>query len=244
MVKVPGEDLIPNPQRPSNPFTPTIGPIWIEKPVTVPSRSTGPRSTALGAAPTAVDGAQYSVKPRTHSIPPMTSVQSSPTAVRALRRENTDSTTRTSSARNLPPQTVRDTTRKPPPPIPQKPSLLVSRSSHGSSYATDGNGLSHEESVVLPSSRQMTSTSTANSTTRPALPRRATSESSTSPFRRQNSVSSKRNTLRKPSQNDVDRPPKLPPRGQRSSTGNNIDLMDESDDAVGNLTSWQPLQPR
>lgn len=108
-VKPPGTGLVPNPSRPSNPWTPTNEPVWVhaDKPIAPPSRTASIASTASS---------------RRVLPPPFHANESAP--VKPPRPPTADDSAEAGRVH------MRQTLRKPAPPKPNKPTLLRSASGH------------------------------------------------------------------------------------------------------------------
>ncbi|KAI9777652.1 MAG: inositol polyphosphate 5-phosphatase [Peltula sp. TS41687] len=157
-IKPPQPDLIPNPQRPSNPFSPTAEPDWVEKTSSAPQ--------ALNRAPTS----------SIHHPPDMSSVSRSressnrPTDPRRTGPEPISDPSLTRS--NKPP--TDNLSRKPaPPPIPKKPAVLSPSSAKPEDQDLSRHGDAAPKKPFPPPSSTAATTS-RNPSTGSSLPRAST----------------------------------------------------------------------
>ncbi|KAI9880671.1 MAG: inositol polyphosphate 5-phosphatase [Pleopsidium flavum] len=246
ILKALEEDYVPNPQRRSNPFTPTTEPVWIKKPVDPRSRGISPASESFASAK---DGSPRNVSSSYNPPQSTTGMRSGSTVVSGDPIHEAGSAIEPISNMTIPRQLNRDIARKPAPPIPQKPSPLASRSSHGSNFASDGSQFPqrvlHAESSNFSISSEKTSTATPTGVKLPPPPpRRASNDRFRSPFNRQSPPLPQPIASKKSSDNHSDDVPALPLRRQASSAEQPNDLMDERDDGLRRLDSWQPLRPQ
>lgn len=204
-------------------------------------------SSASASFASAKAGLPRNVSPSYNPSQSITGMRSSSTVVSGDPMENTGSAIVPSSGMTITRQSARATARKPAPPIPQKPPLLASRSSHGSNFVSGGYGLPqrdrHAESSNIPVSSQRTSTGTATNVNLPPPPRRAPDESFKLPSSSQTPPPPQPITIKQPSDDHIDDGPALAPRRQ-GSVGQTNGLMDENDDAMREMVSWQPLRPQ
>jgi inositol-1,4,5-trisphosphate 5-phosphatase len=243
-VEPPSNNHFPNPNRPSNPFTPSPEPDWIDvkhmpssrRPEPPPARgSQRARTVDFDSPSTSLPPTQ---KPAARKmIAPLypghaTQILSSDGArdsLNDLRRSGSSASTHSLPslpyrASNMAPQT--HTTNKPqvlrkpaPPPIPnKKPSLLSKGSSSGPSYAP-------------PPQRY-----------RDDPPEEESRAHAPPPARR--SMAAPPNLTRKPVQNLIDddgEKPALPPR--TGSGGGGRSLMDDEPEDVRSMGEWEVLRP-
>ena len=161
-VQPPTNNHVPNPARPSNPFTPSIEPDWVkvEKPNTPPSRPSSIYTTASEASQ-----AKSETIPRKLAPPP---VQSDEVAPEQPPRPSTFNGNPEDGKVHL-----RQTLRKPAPPRPDKPSLL-----RGESHQSTA---SYKAAPPAPEPRRSGTPSTAsNAPYFPPLPRRSLEENTRS----------------------------------------------------------------
>ena len=222
-VKPPSNGYVPNPTKPSNPFSPSSEPDWVkvDKPNGLPSRST---SVASASASSRVRS-----EAATRKLPPMSravEAAAMPPAKPPRPATFNESTSDDSKVQ------MKSTLRKPAPPKPNKPNLLRSESSRSTA------SVASNRSVPPPPeprrSHAAAAAPSSSSVQGPALPIRVSSGLSESSGAR--SVAPQppppRQVLRKTAP-DTANPP-LPPRPQ--------ELMD--DDGEQELKDWKPLQPR
>jgi hypothetical protein len=137
-LKPPRQGVIPNPNRPSNPYTPTDEPDWVSVPRMTASRQQSTKSIA--PPPPNPRNSNSKSTNGTRSIPPP--LNPSGTAVSALSRNLAQTSLKNASTTSvLPPATDRrlststtsSTSKKTPPPVARKPVHLTSSQSSTSS---------------------------------------------------------------------------------------------------------------
>jgi hypothetical protein len=253
-VQPPSHDHFPNPKRPSNPFTPSPEPDWVEvkrmggKPEPPPARGTARAHTvdfngtgqgmpnSRTSSTTSVNQVNRNPSARKLIAPPFPPPPSSGAMPYLDGHDDLRRTTSSASARSLPshfntPSAQREPSqnlnRKPAPPIPnKKPSLLAS--------------IPSSSMPSPPPQRYRDGPQPPDSSTRPQPPppRRSMAPlpANRKPVHSENLVD-----------NLEDRPP-LPPRtgtglstGSREGRGRN--LMDEEPEDMENLKGWEVLRP-
>jgi len=230
VLQAPGKDLIPNPDRPSNPWTPNNQPDWI----------TGPSPTAVMASPLLPSRDASSRK-----VPP--SIDAARMAIRNVSDGG-------SEPRKISMSSMRSTTsndQKKAPPIPRKPPSLTSNNGSTLSLSTTRETVKPSQDSPIPvatSSPPIWRVPTSNRTFMPPTPTAASAptgsmssngpapvrSSQTFPIRGGGSNIAMSRTPTKSTSNLLDDiPPRLPPR---TGTG----LMDSDE---GGLSGWTPLKP-
>lgn len=225
-VKPPGNGFVPNPSRPSNPFTPTPEPDWVkvEKPMTPPppSQTTSTVSNALRARGKSL--------PR--KLPPSFKPTDDVAPQKPPRPESLDGPVDTGKVH------LKQTLRKPAPPKPNKPNLLRTESSQSTASVASNRSVAPSP----PEPRRVISKPSTTARSEPAYPpppRRTTNPSTVEQPSRSAAAPPQPpppRTLRKsapPTEENAN--PPLPPR--RPTNG----LMD--DDSVQDLSDYQPLKP-
>ncbi|KAK4995401.1 Inositol-1,4,5-trisphosphate 5-phosphatase 1 [Elasticomyces elasticus] len=244
-VQTPSKDHTLNPNRPSNPFTPTSEPDWVkvDKPRPVPHRAESWQTDMYG-----MDQATQSrpaSNPRklppplspavSHELPklPSRTLDSSndnqPRTERSVSRDSTASN-QTSGARQ--------TLRKPPPPVPKKPELLKNESTQ-SIMTHSSNAENRRSRDVSPAgAKNIAYTSPPRKTATSQQPARPTSIASPlSAGRHATSPQPPSASSAQVPRPEVHEGPPLPPRRSTADAG----LMD--DEGTG-LRGWEPLKPR
>ncbi|KAK4540308.1 hypothetical protein LTR36_009620 [Oleoguttula mirabilis] len=220
-VKPPSNGFAPNPQRPSNPFSPTAEPDWVkvDRPSAPPSRTASVASNA-----SRVRGESLARK----LPPPLKPAADQAAPQQPPRPTNNDGHGDAGKVH------LKQTLRKPAPPKPNKPTLL--RSESGQSTASLASTRSVAAQPPPPEPRRVISKTSAQSEhAYPPPPRRTADEFAESPKSNNAPQPPPPRTLKKPPPNVDDANPPLPPR--RPTTG----LMDDGDgDELG---GWKPLQP-
>ncbi|EMC91401.1 hypothetical protein BAUCODRAFT_127302 [Baudoinia panamericana UAMH 10762] len=215
-VKPPRSDFVPNPARPSNPFTPTSEPDWV--------RVDTPNSPPSGAASVASTSSRVSriesgSVPRKPAPPPTSGDGAPAKPPRPL--PQVDGAADDGRA----PQHVylKQTLRKPAPPRPNKPNLLRSESAQSTASTPSMQSTTESRRVV---SKEMAPP--------PALPSRVQGEQTARTMAPQ--APPPRTTLRKPTP-AAESSPALPPRRTDHA------LMDEGGGGQ-ELKEWVPLKPQ
>ncbi|EME39404.1 hypothetical protein DOTSEDRAFT_75181 [Dothistroma septosporum NZE10] len=232
-VQPPSAGQVPNPARPSNPWTPTGEPDWVkvEKPNTPPSRTISLYSTS-----SAKSRGQAEPLPRKLPPPFRPADRSASTSNAGNDGPLDDEKARTH---------LKQTLRKPAPPKPTKPSLLRSESNQSSvstksppplpTARRTGTAATGAAKAILPPPVESRRTSTPSATMKTVMappPPRVNSDAE----RRLNSQVPTPPPPRKPIGSTDDSGPVLPPR--RATT----DLMNEAGDEE--LKDWVPLKPQ
>ena len=219
-VKPPTKDHIPNPNRALNPFVPSSEPDWVkvEKP---PAGLSKTSSWQMDGTPdTRPPQPPRNLPPR--KLPPLADPPSNDTVPSLLDRSLSVSTTNSDRASIL----LKQTNRKPAPPIPKKPKNLSSPSTEPTSPAA-----STVSDSPLPPPR--TSVSSTNSIPAPPPPRRANSGA---PRQLPMQPKTASPVMQRLAGQEEGTAPKLPPRAT------NDDLLGVGEDEQ--IQGWKPLQPQ
>ncbi|KAF2454963.1 SacI homology domain-containing protein [Lineolata rhizophorae] len=240
-LQPPNPTSILNPARPSNPFTQSPHPTWIDKSQSRPSlpqhdrleSSSGMSSSATLPQrklpppynPSLLDGGVNGPTRSRARSPSSTSTRSLPIHPAPLHQHPSGRNSPASSVSSVP-------SRKPAPPIPKKPSQLSSTSPSHAASATDALG----GGFPPPPRRAATEKMSPSARTAPAPP----------PPRGSSSKNERRTN-----EPEVDEaPPRLPPRrtgtglSQASSQASGPGLLDDEDDSgLNQLRGWEALKP-
>jgi len=237
-LAAPGKDFVPNPRRPSNPFTPTTEPDWIVVPKYASSPSyRGPSTPSSTLSKSSPQTSATSL----HRIPSGRGVINGGASsfVPPLPSRASSFASSTSSSASL--------ARKPAPPVPKKPVLLSSQGSQRSSFTGGSRDMppSGGARIAVPigqSQKDATSATMAGLAYRPSARQTDTMELGF-PSGGQTPPTPPPRGSRRVSQSldgGGGLPPSLPPRTSSSSKLNTSGLMDEVDDGAKNIPSLQP----
>ena len=221
-VKPPGSNQVPNPTRPSNPFSPTMEPDWVkvEKPEAPPSRPSSVYSNVSQASQARSETTKSELVSRRSPPPPKPQETTPEKPARPA----------TFDGANDGKVHLKQTLRKPaPPPKPNKPNLL--RSDSNQSRASSVRSV-----PPLPEPRKVSNTSSivSSNVTFPPPPQRSSNGSTEQSTR--SAVPQAPPPRKKPAPAAEPSNPPLPSR--RADTG----LMDET--GGQELQDWEPLQPQ
>ncbi|KAI9814751.1 MAG: inositol polyphosphate 5-phosphatase [Pycnora praestabilis] len=249
-IQAPGEEYVPNPQRPSNPFSQTTEPDWIQKP-----RAPAPRTTSIkirdsSTSEGAPDQGAHGLRKLPPPYYPASSAASLPTSFSQMHSVHSSGRDlaihSTSSEPRIAPLSP-ETTRKPAPPVPKKPTVLRTPSSQGSQMQ----GLNKKEKSNSPSdtvldARHVSSYTVpgvySDSVKFPPPPRKSTAAMSQIPSTHRVPDARQHRTIRPSTHDPTDNGPPLPPRVPSTNSRNN-GVMDECDEDMQSMTSWEPLRP-
>lgn len=269
-IQPPGENYIPNPKRPSNPFAPTEEPDWV-KIGNIPR--TASRNGLLdggGASDTEVTQQPKSNTQR--RLPPPYNPSEHPLNVAKRTQSGTAAlaptpsrSTSHSSIRSLPTTSASSAThpespiRKPAPPVPKKPTKLSTATSP--TTEAPNSTANSQRATASASASTFTSTPTSITAPFPPPPRRAAtltrlppppSHASAPPSR--SASRSGAATPRKPAPgsekmaagaDDVPEAagPPLPPRRAGTAGPGSAGLLDQTDEGMEGLRDWEVLKP-
>jgi len=229
-LQAPGKDLVPNPDRPSNPWTQSDQPDWI----------TGSSPTTVKAPPL-LPSRDNSI----HKVPP--SIDAARMAIRNVSNGSVPS----SPARNISMSSIQSTTsndqNRKAPPIPRKPPSLTSNTGTALSPTTSRDTVKPSQSSTMPgttSSPPIWRVPVGSRTFSPSGPTAGSMSNSPAPVRPSQTFPLRTGasgaggafsrTPTKSAGNLLDdTPPRLPPR---TATG----LMDSDE---GGMSGWAPLKP-
>jgi len=240
---VPGYDYILNPQRQSNPFTPTTKPVWLKKPADPGSREQRRMPTASDRGKRAQDGSPPSLLYLNNALHLRRDIDASTPG---------EDTTRgayclvvPSSDEKLSHQSAREKTRSRAPSIPRKPAPLSSKSSAPSKpRAVHDMPLQKGQPVqspISPASAHEFSNGNLGIVTDP--PQRQQPAIQRGVLTAPVAPSAQAIDVKEPWESYVNDAPALPLRRQ-GSIGPTTNLMDENDTQEGRMYSWKPLRPQ
>lgn len=235
---MPGYDYILNPQRQSNPFTPTTKPVWLKKPADSGSRE----QSRMPAA------SEFGLDAKGGFSPSLLYFDNTPQSRRDVGASTAGKGPTTgfhslmvpSSNTKLSHQSARDKSRSRAPSIPRKPAPLSSKSSPFPRPGAVHDMLSQKrqpvQSPISPASAQDTSTD-------PPRRQQTTDQRGIPSLSAPVATSVQAVDVMEPCESYVKDAPALPPRRQ-GSVGATKNLMDESVTRDDRMDSWKPLRPQ
>ena len=225
-LQPPNKHAVLNPQRPSNPFTPSPEPDWVTVSRPSSSRDTGDQTgKPSGSASRKLPPPYNPGQPPAFAVPPpIDTWQAPPSSKSNTQSPSTASVTSSTSS----------ITRKPAPPVPNKPALLSTPNRRASQTSRDTVPEQTQNQPLSPTGRQKPPP-VAGATTRfspPPPPRRATGPVADTQI-------PLRGVREAVTRSDG---PSLPPRRRRNGEPTNNGLMDE--DAGGGGLDIPSLRPQ